>query len=642
MKLREVLGLKITAVVFSYISVLILVISLLSVGVMGYYKFYFSSEKIVTEEILTDMAEKESYYIHNFLDDGREITHYYKDKNIYFSVTDLKTGKVLETNYEGQPYIAEASTVYGEYIEEEYITEEGYNAYRDKLINEYQVDVYVAKNMTKSDLFSVAKKIISVGYTLRYYLVFIALISLAVFIYTVCYLFCAAGHIKFGKIKRNFIDRIPLDILTALLTGIFLAVFAIIIEYSYNFDEIGLAMIMFVPCSALYFAVLGYCLSIATRIKTKTLLKNNISYVFLKIIKKYLKIIFERLWYIFSNLALVYKTIIAVIAVFFVEFLFCFVIGFIVSFIFSEYYLTYAVIFGLILANAVVFLLVLYIAVILQNIKSGGERIAKGDLDYKIDTRFMFSDFKRFAMSLNNINEGLQSAINEKIKSERFKTELITNVSHDIKTPLTSIVNYVDLLKKEEIESEEAKKYIDVLDRQSIRLKKLVEDLMDASKVSTGNVSVELTKCDAGVLLNQALAEFEEKLNKASIKTVVVMPEQSVKILADGRHLWRVFDNLLNNICKYALENTRAYIDLKVIDKKAVILFRNISRYELNVTAEDLMERFVRGDTSRNTEGSGLGLSIAKSLVELQNGNMELFIDGDLFKAEITFDIIIE
>jgi signal transduction histidine kinase len=230
--------------------------------------------------------------------------------------------------------------------------------------------------------------------------------------------------------------------------------------------------------------------------------------------------------------------------------------------------------------------------------------------------------------------------VNEKMRSERFKTELITNVSHDIKTPLTSIINYVDLIKKEEIGNETARQYIEVLDRQSGRLKKLVEDLVEASKASSGSLSVELVPCDVTVLLTQTLGEFEDKLNKRGLTPVVNTPEQPLRILADGRHLWRIFDNLMGNICKYALYGTRVYIDVKNEQGRAVITFRNISENQLNVSADELMERFVRGDKSRNTEGSGLGLSIAKSLAELQGGVMELNVDGDLVKASVIFDII--
>ena len=289
----------------------------------------------------------------------------------------------------------------------------------------------------------------------------------------------------------------------------------------------------------------------------------------------------------------------------------------------------------MLIITAIVIALLFYFAVILQKIKLGGERIAKGDLQYKIDTKYMYYDFKEFAESLNNINDGLQEAINEKMKSEHFKTELITNVSHDIKTPLTSIINYVDLIKKEEIENEKLCEYIDVLDRQSARLKKLVEDLVEASKASSGNLTVNLAPCNITVLLNQALGEFSEKLEKANLVPILKTDDDGIAVLADGRHLWRVFDNLLSNVCKYGLEGTRVYIDVKTEKNGVLVTFRNISKYQLNVSSEELLERFVRGDKSRHTEGHGLGLSIAKSLMEIQGGSLDISVDGDLFKVTV-------
>ena len=297
-------------------------------------------------------------------------------------------------------------------------------------------------------------------------------------------------------------------------------------------------------------------------------------------------------------------------------------------------------VFFLICANIGFILISLYLAAVMQKIKQGGEKIAGGQLEHKIDTKYMIGDFKSFSESLNNINDGLQSAVNERMRSEHFKTELITNVSHDIKTPLTSIVNYVDLIKKEDCDNETVNSYIEVLDRQSSRLKKLVEDLVEASKASTGNLPVNLMPCDVGVLLTQTVGEFEDRLEKSGVTPIVNIPESPIRIMADGRHLWRVFDNLMNNVCKYAMAGTRVYLDVKAVGDKAVITFRNISKYELNVSPDELMERFVRGDSSRNTEGSGLGLSIAKSLVELQNGNMALDVYGDLFKVTLEFPII--
>lgn len=283
---------------------------------------------------------------------------------------------------------------------------------------------------------------------------------------------------------------------------------------------------------------------------------------------------------------------------------------------------------------------VIYVALLLKRMKEGGRHLAEGDLSYQIEKRGMWLDFAEHADNLNSIGKGMSKAVEERMKSEHFKAELITNVSHDIKTPLTSIINYVDFLKKEEIENEKAVEYIEVLDRQSRRLKKLTEDLVDASKAATGNIKMQLAPCQIGVLMEQTMGEYKEKAEKNDLRFVMKVPEEELEILADGRRLWRVFDNLLGNICKYSQPGTRVYLDLMKEGDKAVIMYRNTSKYELNITAEELMERFVRGDSSRHTEGSGLGLSIARNLVELQGGTFELKIDGDLFKVIIEFDLM--
>ena len=265
--------------------------------------------------------------------------------------------------------------------------------------------------------------------------------------------------------------------------------------------------------------------------------------------------------------------------------------------------------------------------------------MCEGDLNKKIDTQYLYGSFKEFGEELNDLAEAAKEAARQQMKSERMKTELITNVSHDIKTPLTSIINFVDLLKKPHTEAE-GEEYLEVLDRQSQRLKKLIEDLMDMSKASSGNMTVVLMEVDAAEAVNQALGEFGDKLDRARLTPVFRHPEESMMIAADGKLLWRVLSNLLNNAVKYALPDTRLYVDLLELDGNAVISFKNISREQLNVDAEELMERFVRGDTSRNTEGSGLGLNIAKSLVELQGGKMHLTVDGDLFKVTLSFPLV--
>ena len=633
MKLKERLGVKIAAVILSYVMVLTLVSSAIFTGVMGYYKFYFSSEESVKEEILTDMAQSEAYYIESLIDMETNLSKYYKDKNVFYRLTDKESGKVQDTNYNGEEYFVTASSEYYKYREFSVIDENGNEHWESIPISTTTIEVFVAKDMTKNDMFSVMLKIIEIGYSLRFAMVFIVLISAALSITLLCFLFCAAGHKAGGVVECNSLDKLPFDILSVLV--LFAAIVSVLAWENWSFNRSSEVMWGYIIGSVDYFIALCYTMSFATRFKTGTLIKNTVIFTLCKYLWKYGKKFLGFLYYVFINLPIVYKTVILISVLAVLE-VFAIFIMFNIYWVFGMA----GFIFAMAFINILIFTVMIYIAIVLQKIKKGGEQIAKGDLERKIDTKYMFGDFKDFSVSLNNINEGLQSAVNEKMQSERFKTELITNVSHDIKTPLTSIINYVDLIKKEEIESEKINEYVEVLDRQSTRLKKLVEDLVEASKASTGNLAVNLCECDVCVLVAQTIAEFEEKLEKSGITPVLNISENSVRIMADGRHLWRVFDNLMSNICKYALSGTRAYIDTVVKDGKVQVIFRNISKYELNISSGELMERFVRGDTSRNTEGSGLGLSIAKSLTEIQGGSFDIGVDGDLFKAIITFELL--
>ena len=630
MKLRESLAAKITAVILSYIMAVVLVISAIFTVVMGYYKFYFSGVDAVKEEILTEMAHNEAQYIDRLLDKGTNLKSYYKDKNVFYKITFVETGQVL-TNYDNQPYIVSALGTYFDYKEYEYVDEDGNYRWTTEEIYTADIEILIAKDMAKNDMFSVMAKIIDIGYSMRFAMVFIALGSLILLIVLLAFLYCSAGHIKGGVIKRNYLDLLPFDIYTAAVG--FIGFFSVVAVGEWTNDLASAVLWVAVFGSLDYFIALGYTMSFATRIKTRTLIRNTLIYMILRFFRKYINKFLNWIKHIVSNVSLIKKTVILLCGILLLEF-----IALVIIFNTYWYYSPSRIFWFVIICNIVFVSAVLYLAIILKRIKDGGERIAKGDLHHKIDTQYMFGDFKEFCVSLNNINEGLQVAVNERMKSEHFKTELITNVSHDIKTPLTSIINYVDLIKKEECENETVKQYIEVLDRQSSRLKKLVEDLVEASKASSGTLNVNLAVCDAGVLLTQALGEFEDRLKKAGITPVLNLPENPVKIMADGRHLWRVFDNLLSNVCKYALGGTRVYLDIIRNNGKVYITFRNISKFQLNVSAEELMERFVRGDTSRNTEGSGLGLSIARSLVELQNGSLELSVDGDLFKVTVEFE----
>ena len=274
-----------------------------------------------------------------------------------------------------------------------------------------------------------------------------------------------------------------------------------------------------------------------------------------------------------------------------------------------------------------------------QRIKEGILKIAEGEVEYKIPLNGLNGDQKIIAEKINSIGEGLDRALEESMKSERLKTDLITNVSHDIKTPLTSIINYVDLLKKENFEDPKIQRYLEILEAKAQRLKTLTEDVVEASKVSSGNITLEYMNINFVEMIQQTSGEFEEKFKVRELKEVLILPEKEVVIRADGRRLWRVLANIYNNAAKYAMEGTRVYAELKVVNDSAVFSLKNISQQPLNISADELTERFIRGDISRSTEGSGLGLSIAKSLTQMQGGKFELYLDGDLFRVTITFPI---
>lgn len=280
----------------------------------------------------------------------------------------------------------------------------------------------------------------------------------------------------------------------------------------------------------------------------------------------------------------------------------------------------------------------------LKKVVEGTQIIGDGNFEFKIDSENMYGENRMLAEAVNSIGNGIQEAVATSMKDERLKADLITNVSHDIKTPLTSIINFVNLLKRADIQDEKVRGYIDVLDSKSQRLKQLTDDLVEASKISSGNVSLQMERINFVELLNQTVGEFSEKMQDKSLTVMASLPERAVYIEADGRRLWRIVENLFVNVCKYALEGTRVYLDLTVKEnegkKTAVFSMKNISEQPLNIRADELTERFIRGDVSRSTEGSGLGLSIAKNLTELQNGKFDIYLDGDLFKVMLEFPVL--
>ena len=290
----------------------------------------------------------------------------------------------------------------------------------------------------------------------------------------------------------------------------------------------------------------------------------------------------------------------------------------------------------LFISFAIALAVVIYSANVYATLLEAAKRMRGGDLEIKVDEKLMIGGFKDMAQELNGLSDVVMVAAQKQMSSERMRTELITNVSHDIKTPLTSIINYVDLLQKPH-SPEDGQAYLEVLSRQSNRMKRLIDDLIELSKASTGNITVNLTTMDAVETVNQALGEFTDKLEAAHLMPVFRAPKEPLYIHADGRLAWRAMSNLLSNAAKYAQPDTRLYVDMVAVEGKVCISFKNISRDSLNISADELMERFFRGEASRSQEGSGLGLNIAKSMMELQHGALELLVDGDLFKATLIF-----
>lgn len=284
------------------------------------------------------------------------------------------------------------------------------------------------------------------------------------------------------------------------------------------------------------------------------------------------------------------------------------------------------------------FILILKKCLSYENIFEAIEKMYNGNNNINLREDEYRGREKKVVYQLNDIAGGLENAINEKMKSERLKTELITNVSHDIKTPLTSIINYVDLLKKENIKNEKAQEYIEILDSKSQRLKKLTDDLVEASKASSGNIKLNMEKLEVNELIKQISAEFEDKYKVNGLEEIVTYANEPAYINADSRYMYRVLENMYSNVSKYAMKNTRVYTDILKKNGKIIIQIKNISSQKLNISVDELMQRFVRGDSSRSTEGSGLGLSIANSLTDLQGGEFNIYLDGDLFKITIAFD----
>ena len=632
--------------VFAYFMTVILffgtVAGIVGIVAMAEEGFYEKRMDKLIESGLSDIAWRKGIDILSMLSDDMEeyAERYCEDTNLQYQVLD-EQGTYQAGNYNGRSL----NYVYNIYAREDapllLVMDTGSEttshvvdsrSHTSFMGEGWVMKLYVDKSFFYEDEFSKMFEIYIQLYSVRYYLIGLTVVMGILCIISFIFQLCSAGR-RYGEeeVRAKGIAAIPFDLLSVGAVVIVILLWEGFFDHFYwhSLSETILAVVLLVAGFA---AAVGYCIIWAIQVKAGTWWKNMLICQILRGITAGCRFCIRGMTAVFRNLPNLVQALIGLGGLFIAEMVVLALLGML--------YLPITGALAIIwfLEKIILIPVVLYFALINSKLAEGGRRLADGELDYQIDTGRMFGNLKEQGENLNRIGEGLNVAVEERMKSERLKTELITNVSHDIKTPLTSIINYADLIVEEPTENARITEYAEVLKRQSARLKKLIEDLMEASKASTGNIEVHMVPCEVGVLLTQTMGEYEQRLAELGLELVARQPDHPVRIMADGKLLWRVFDNLLNNICKYAMGGTRVYLTVEERDGKVAIAFKNISKYPLDISAEELKERFVRGDRSRHTEGNGLGLSITQSLTQLQGGELELTVDGDFFKVVLVFE----
>lgn len=633
-KIKESLAIKTAAFAIVVICSMVAAISVTIVVINAEYQWYSKAEETVQEDIYKEVASK----AHQLILDELYTNYYETDANIEAPLIEdenssTQFGYKITLINDAFPW----HFVNGGIDSNSRIVNEGF-IYSDDVLNQYDfmhgdtdIIIYLGKiseNSVPGELYNLYR-ILDFTYDYNRAAAAVTLLSIIVIVALVIFFFVSAGRKE--KMSRT-LAKMPIEICMAIFIAgiIMLAAISKAILEEFILDLIILMII--VDAAAVASMIMAFLLILIIKVRHNNLWESSICYKLYKgtafLIKKSVFICSS----IIKAIPLVWKSALVVLA------------GIMINLFITTQICAYSGYNGgfwfiWLVGAAIIEGVCIYIAWCMRKLKIAGEHLAVGDLDYKIDEKGLFLDFKDHAHNLGSIGDGMSRAVEEKMKSEKFKTELITNVSHDIKTPLTSIINYVDLLSAEEIENENAREYVDVIERQAQRLKKLTDDLVEASKAASGTVKLDLIPCKAAVLMSQAAGEYDSKMKEKNLELITGQMEDEIEIIVDGRSMWRIFDNLLNNICKYSQPGTRVYQSLENRDGMAIITYKNTSEYQLNITEEELMERFVRGDRSRHTDGSGLGLSIAKNLTELQGGSFKVNIDGDLFKVMVEFPI---
>ena len=630
-KLRGKTGAKVTAWILLFLFSAIGAAGIFSAYFMLQEDFYRIPEPVRQEQERTNSLETEAFWILN--DHLNDIESDYTQTNI--------TGYRIKQE-DGEPIRWGADPGQSPYTYSMvYQAEPDGSGYRIAFEDEpwphrpakdakkrAEVTISIDPNLSEHDNLYLEDRLIHLCYVFRYHVYWITFLAIVLACLSIFFLTYAAGCKPDDRVKPWISTKIPADLFYT--ANVFLLLFLLYLGLGGIF--LGNELILFL-IPALFCAVL-LSMEFAMRIRTKTLLSDLFFPKIIRFGSGQLQTLFHRIGQscakvlqIFAQIPLIGKGVACYLALALLQFFAGLLLfgpdGRLLIFWMAEQFLFFPP-----------FVLCL---LMMRRLESAAVHLAEGNLTQKVDTDGLLWNFKTHGENLNRIADGMAKAVEEQIKSEHLKTELIANVSHDLKTPLTSIINYSDLIGKEKTDLSQIHRYAEILERQSLKLKHLLEDLIEVSKASTGNLELELADCNVKVLLMQAAGEYKERLEKNGLKLIVESPETDVRIRADGRRLWRVLDNLLNNILKYSMPGTRVYLTLQETPESCEITFKNTSREELNLTPEELTERFVRGDQARTGNGNGLGLAIAKNLCELQNGSLTIQIDGDLFKAILRF-----
>ena len=629
---------KTAAFILCILMLCVTAASVVGVVLMFNAEIYWTPIEYIREDVYDSYVNRSDYTVVRYyrMDSPEKIDDYLERKNFAYVKAECGNQKFKAYEY-GDPN-AEGKTFTSIWVfsyDEATDTLDYYRSHEDALKDYAPENIckhtfVISEELLVYDELFWMDLLVDIFYALRFWIYAIGLGALIVAILCFIFLMCSAGRRRGVEgVTPTVLTKIPFEIPTAVyVLGSLFWYICVFVFLSGNDVTFAIGIITW-AIAAIIMSIF-WCMSLALRIKLGVLFKNTLVFIILHFIWRVLCFIGRCIRTFVRSLPMIWKAVLIVCAVCVIEF---FAIA-------LTWYNTGFYLFLWFVGKAIVLPAVIYLVITLNRLKRGAREIADGKIDYKVDTKYLVLDLKEHAEDLNRIGDGMNAAVEERLKSERMKTELITNVSHDIKTPLTSIINYSDLICREECDNANIKEYAEILHNQSVRMKRLLDDLVEASKASSGNIDIMLAECDARVMLSQISGEYGQGLADAGLELVCSSPEDEIRIMADGRRLWRVFDNLMNNARKYALPGTRVYVSLEEVGGKAVFRFKNISREALAVNTDELSERFVRGDASRGTEGNGLGLSIAKSLTELQGGTFDITVDGDLFKVTVSLPII--